>query len=352
MQYLSYLKKYSALPLASIFLSILVNTLAYALPLPPSLHNKPVNYHHVHQVNGWSCGYNTLYNACSLESSFGKHNPHSELNRFISVCAPRLQQQGMSPQHGASNITIEDLAPRLGLRPWTSLHIQSYGVAPLISAPIHVSYPHGASNEHVQRLIKEAHQRRGQETIARIQQELDRAPLGQPHFAHFMCSVHSARGIPHAVLATVVKHANGNRELHVCDNLNEPIHEHTEIKKHIDYLCHHFGIGSAAVPVHRPVNPSPTPDTKRTPYTRRARQQPQRKARQQPQRKASRNARQPQRQNTRRRQQTPSTMRSAAMRLKLAQARQARNRRAQLQKRMLAARTLKKRMVHRSAQKR
>ncbi len=350
MHYVTYLKNHKAFMLTNLLLTFFIHTTVQALPLPASLNNKPVYHHQVQQVNGWSCGYNTLYNACSLENSNGKHNAYSDVNRFKNTCLPRLQQQGIAPNHGASNTTIEGLAPHLGLNRWLSLRTEDYGVSPLISKSLSVPVGNHHDAAHVKLLINQAHQRRGEETISHLQQELDRAPLGQSHFAHFMCSVHSARGVPHAVLASVVKRADGHRELHVCDNMNEPIHEHTPIKKHIDYLCQHFGIGGAATP-HKPhFQPVHTPQVAPTSNPRPSiRQQPSRRIapnqRQQPQQRARRVALNSRQQPQRR--QAPS-VRNAAVRLRLARAQQTRTRRAQLQKKALALRTLNKRSSQRT----
>jgi hypothetical protein len=224
----------SAIFLMGILLSISFNALAQLFPLPKSLDNVPVYYHKTQQINNWSCCYNVLYNACKLEDSYGRANKHANFSQFSNTCLPQLAKHGIHNTRAGLAASIgESLGHNLRLQNICTLQAHSNKITPFIRS-IHYNPKHQTAQQ--------AYAQKGNELIADLKHKIDSAPTGQPYFIHFICSITSSNGVPHAALASVVKHANGQKEIHITDNMNDPIREKSQMNRIIDYICHEFDI--------------------------------------------------------------------------------------------------------------
>lgn len=231
-----------------LFALVSIQSLAYSftnkyLPLPASVAGQHVHYLRVKQIPKWSCGYNALYNACCIEDYIGLPNSNTELTSFSAVCLPYIQAHGHGPMQGSSNKTLEKLAPKLGLQQLACLHMRNNTIESLI--PVWYRFSYSDSPERQTQIIEHTKQTKYQNYINKLVKDFEQAQ--QPCCVHFICNISTARG-RHWVLVSVVKDRDGNKALYICDNMNSPITEHSQMKQYISYLYKLFSTGNTAAP--------------------------------------------------------------------------------------------------------
>lgn len=226
----------------SAFFSINIGVEAKKLPLPSSFKDLPVYYEAVKQIDGWSCGYNALYNACCLEKRFGRKNPNSDLNIFKQCCMAYLRNLRQDPKAAASNKILENLATPLQLSRVHYLTFERNGkIVPLFLTSTKITYPSGTHPRIIDRLMEEAKTKRAENLIESLKRELDRHAT--IFMLHFLCHIQTdSQG--HAVLASIVKNNKGEKSIYIFDNMNNPISQNSQMKHYIDYLCSKFDIKS------------------------------------------------------------------------------------------------------------
>lgn len=220
-------------------------TTSVNLPLPQSLAAKPITYELVKQIDGFSCGYNVLFNACNLETRFGKFNCHSNLTNFSNCVVAHLSSKGIHPAATSSGVILEPLAVLLNLQNFTYLMFHKDNPmaykTPVLCGNTSFSYQLGATEEEISRLMDAAVIKRATDRFDNLALQLDAA--SGLFFMHFGCNVVSL-GTKHLVLVSIVKNANGERAMYIFDNMNQPINQDSQIMVYIDYLRNKFGIDS------------------------------------------------------------------------------------------------------------
>lgn len=213
------------------------------LPLPASLSGLPIYYEEVDQIDGMSCGYNALYNACRLETQLGKANPASDLDYFTTLCLPYLNGIKADPENFSDNEMLENLACLLKLQNFRYLHLYKDHVIP--AGMIEYQVPHRATQADIERAIDRAYIGRATLIYNELIQAIN-AARGS-FFIHFVCHVKS-RGVGHAVLISLVKDINGGKSMYIHDNMNAYITEHCDIMRYINLICTKFGIQAHSAP--------------------------------------------------------------------------------------------------------
>ncbi len=207
--------------------------------LPRALQNKPIFHEKVEQIQGWSCGYNALYNACKLEQKFGRDNIHSQLWAFEAVGSAFLHDIDAIPTNASTNVMLEGLAKQLQLQRFCCLRINEQDqVQPIMSEGVRIRYRGNATPAEIKKMLKNAQERQSDEQMELLKAELDSAT--GLHFIHFVCHV-IVEGSEHFVLLSVVKN-DDTLSLHICDNLNSSIYETSAMKYYIDYISLYFNI--------------------------------------------------------------------------------------------------------------
>lgn len=213
------------------------------LPLPASLADKAVYHVKARQINGWSCGYNVLFNACNVEQFFAKSNKNHDYNEFAKVCLPYLKSINRNPKASSNNHVMEKLSKYLKLQKFSYFSFnKSKESAPLISGPVKIVFPGKTSKAKIKLLLDAAWKKRQQEYVSQLKKTLSDAK-GNPAFVHIACHISSTDG-GHAVLASIVQDPAGKRALYIFDNMNILVKDGSQMKRHIDTLCSTFNIGS------------------------------------------------------------------------------------------------------------
>lgn len=213
------------------------------LDLPRSYSYKAVYHIKVRQLDEFCCGYNALFNACNFEKSSEIHQPYSDYASFKGLCMSYLSTQGLHPKSSVSNETLNILAGKeyLNLQPTCFLQFnKEKKVVPYIATPTEIVHDARLSKQEVKRMLNEAHGRREQEVLKKIQTRLATSNA-RCEVIHFICSIDVVKGKGHAVLITLTQNRNG-RALYIFDNLNAKIDERSQTKRFIDFLCSTFTI--------------------------------------------------------------------------------------------------------------
>jgi len=224
------------------------------LPLPASLADKPVQYLRVKQIPNWSCGYNALYNACCVEQFIGQPNKHTQLEYFNNICQPYTYNHNKKPMGSSSNRTLEALASQLNLQKLTCLAIENdHTIKPLIrNVRFNYEFLHNDSPQIREYKADRALKAKLQGYLNKLAQDFNNAP--QSSCMHFICNIDTARG-KHWVLVSITKNSKGERLLYVCDNMNSPITEHSQMKRYITYLHKLFNLNNTTPVIQKPTVP-------------------------------------------------------------------------------------------------
>lgn len=222
----------------ALFIALSTTTII-PIPLPSSLATHAVFYKKSRQLNAFSCGYNTLFNAANLEQTYGFHNPYSNYAAFESICRPYAQQYGYKPRGPLYNTDISNLAKKLLTQNIINLTLKNERIIPLFDTSTHYSYPHGSSKRTIKLIARKAVQDRAHKLIEKVRQHLSQNS-DHTQIVHFGCFVKDD-GEGHIILATLVQNKSG-RGLYIFDNMNEKIKEGSDIKYVIDYLTVTFEI--------------------------------------------------------------------------------------------------------------
>ncbi len=236
---MNFLNKTLRLLFSSIF-CIALWTSAYSrtLSLPLSLSKKPIYHLWSNQLEGWSCGYNVLWNACKLEHKFNKPTIYTNPVYFRKTCTRYLKIKKIQPHKATDNVLLHTLAAQLGLTNFTYMIIDFKGrIVPVFLTPTAVTHPVGLSKIAVNQLLQNALYIRQETYMQHLKKQFISART--PFLLHFACH-HTVGGINHVTLISAVKTAHNKRLLIVCDNLNTPIIQSKALQKYLTYFCDLF----------------------------------------------------------------------------------------------------------------
>lgn len=195
------------------------------LPLPASLAHKKVYHLQTKQIDGWSCGYNCLYNACRLEQQVSGNNIYHNLHLFNNRCLPTVQANGLNPMASSTLEDIQALSGLLDLQYTDILSVEN-NQSNFFIRLFYKHHDNGSSDKARQRRV-----------LIEKYSNILRTSAGKMVKIHFMCHIPG-----HALLMTVVQRVDGSRSLYIQDNLNDAIYEGSQTKMHIDFICRNFGI--------------------------------------------------------------------------------------------------------------
>lgn len=221
--------------LTSALYSITLTADQEKLSLPDNLANKQVEYVKTKQLDGWSCGYNALLNACNVEQKVGNKNPYTKEKVFKNKLASVIASMGKHPRQSTSNKNLAKLSKKLNLKRTASLHLVNGKSELLLPKSVGVSFPGGTSKAKIQQLLKQAKADRQKRQLNKLVSYFN--GKSKKAAVHFFSSVPG-----HWILTSVVKDNNGKKSIQVRDNLNRPIGDHSPIKKHIEFIANKFGI--------------------------------------------------------------------------------------------------------------
>jgi hypothetical protein len=223
----------------SLFASI---TYAKELPLPKSLQGKAVHFMKSYQLPHFSCGYDVLFNGCSIEHSLGIYNSCSNFNNFKTLCLNYLATKNVKTDQAASNELMAELASRCGLR---QFHFFVWDatkkVYPFVSH-VSIKYSLGSTETQIRELMKKASLKSEQAVVDNLKTHLKHS-MGNLSVMHFVCCI-TDLAQSHYILVTLVQSAYGYRGLYVFDNMNTTIHEKSQTKQYIHYFCTTFSISN------------------------------------------------------------------------------------------------------------
>ena len=205
-----------------------------AIPLP--LQQRAVFYPVATQINGFSCGYNALYNAANFENWCGFSNPAHDYAIFKARTLAFLAKIGRDPLDSSDNKLTEALGTSvLQVQPLYHITFSSDTKQKIIlSGSVSISYRKGTSQSTIDQMLAEAHVQKAQDQFKACRNYLN-SRKGFPAVIHFMCYVMSYTG-KHIVLISVYQNSSG-RALYVFDNLNETLTVQHDTTRYLTFLC-------------------------------------------------------------------------------------------------------------------
>ncbi len=229
----------------SIFAFLCFPLLLQGIPLPPSLQNKPIYHVYAPQLNGYSCGYNALFNICRLEAN--RYSNFSEFSLLINDFLAKYNQRHspLGPLDGSSYPMMYAIARRrMKLNNVYHLSFNENNelrIAFCKGLNVRVAYAAGTPQHVVNEMLKQKFLQRSRQRTRRcinvLKKRLATMPEGK---LHFLCQVFETDW--HTVLVSIVKRADGMKAVYIADNLNRPYSDQSGIVRYIKFICAAFNI--------------------------------------------------------------------------------------------------------------
>ena len=209
------------------------------LPVPRSLSYKAVYHIKAHQIPGFCCGYNCLFNACNVERLCDIPNKFSNFEYFRNACMNVLTNMGINPEDGVYSDTLDMLATKyLHMQPLYNVTIDNnLKVTPILTTSTRITYIVGTPKREIERKMEEAKQKRYQETWESIKNRLAKNTT-KCQVIHFVCSFKTREG-GHSVLIALVQNKSG-RALYLYDNMNYPVTDRSATKQYLEFFSNQF----------------------------------------------------------------------------------------------------------------
>jgi hypothetical protein len=234
---------------SKIFLSI-IGFLSFpfmlqAITLPPSLSNKPIYHVYAPQLNGFSCGYNALFNICKLEN-----NQYSNLTNFSALINDYLAKYNQ--RHPVKNTVSSSTDAmlygiarrRMKLDNVYCLNFNENNelrVAFCKPLNVTVTCAAGTPRDVVKEMLRQKSLQKARQRTRRciniLKKRFETMSQGK---LHFVCRVFETAW--HWVLVSLVKTPQGAKTIYIADNLNRPYSDQSGIVRYIKFICNAFNI--------------------------------------------------------------------------------------------------------------
>ena len=148
-------KKYILLLYLSISKIVTPNYTSF-LPLPAEFAKRPIYYVYASQLNGFSCGYNVLYNACCLEHAKLRYNKFWDKELFKRTVQKYLVSKKAKPHQASMSTWLHELARHIGLENFNYLILENNKVRPLGEFGVTVEYIIGTPKHMLKEMVAKA----------------------------------------------------------------------------------------------------------------------------------------------------------------------------------------------------
>lgn len=214
-----------------LFTSFVNFSKARFLSLPHKYKDWNVYHVSVLQLPEWSCGYNALYNAANFENHLNLKNSSADYKNFSKICLSYLNIINCKSLESSSHDTMLKLAKDLSLSKhyYIDCRIANRSFLAKIN-------PFRRDSKKSQPVALD--QTGFKKSLNKVRQEVYNyfvSKKGKLACVHFICGVFSRTN--HAILATLVKAADGTLAVFIFDNTNAKITEKSDVNHFLDYLC-------------------------------------------------------------------------------------------------------------------